>query len=60
MSAKPLFFNGTILENLCYVCPDITLHDIQDINLSCDGLFDDLAAYYGQPVGAFGGKLSGE
>lgn len=35
------------------------MHDIQEINISCDGLFDDLTAYFDQPIGAFGGKLSG-
>lgn len=59
VSQTPFFINGTILENLGYIRPDITLHDIQDINISCDGLFDDLTAYYDQPIGAFGGKLSG-
>lgn len=59
VSQTPFFFNGTIPENLGYIRPGITLQDIRDLNSSCDGLFDNLTAYYDQPIGSFGGRLSG-
>jgi subfamily B ATP-binding cassette protein MsbA len=61
VTQEPFLFDGTILENIRYGCPDATLEEVVDAARAANAheFIEALPAGYETQVGEFGSQLSG-